>query len=73
MKIRSIDFENMLYGEECEEMGENHQGMGEGEGYHGEEFEDTLGQIDEEGEGKTLAEDFEILADISLKLELQVS
>lgn len=76
IKVRSIDFEEMLYGsneneDNEEEMGDFNGGFRPGEGYEGEEFEETLGQIDEENEGKLLAEDLEYLGDVSTKFELQ--
>lgn len=72
IKVKSLDFEEMLYGgNEKEEKGDFHV-FENGEGYDGEELEDTFNQIDEENDGKMLAEDLELVGDISTKFELQV-
>lgn len=41
--------------------------------YEGEEYDDTMGQIDEENDNKMVSEDLIYLNDISTKFELQVN
>lgn len=72
IKIRSVDFEAMLYGGMGEEMAGLGNEFDEGEGYSGEEIADTMGELDEENDGKMLMEDFEAFGDTSSKMELKV-
>lgn len=72
VKVRTMDFDEYFVNSPHTPSKELENLDDLGNYYEGEEYDDTMGQIDEENDNKMISEDLIYLNDISTKFELQV-